>query len=406
MQLARASRSSDPFGRYYTDRGVAGLLVDSMASDKPKVVIDLGAGDGALVGAASRLWGSARFITVDIDRNAVSSCLQKEGDSEFLHHVCDALDEDLSAKIGLNYGSADSALCNPPFLRPKWRKHFWDILEDAGLNSVVPKLGCIPADILFIAQNLRFLRSGGKLGLILPDGIIAGEKCKKLRSELARSHYVERVIELPRRVFRNTDAKAHIVVLTKHAAAAETICLQRLEGDGSLTPAIHIPTERAEDRLDYSYLANILPAGQRKRPSTQLRDVSELVTRGSYSSAQRALSKFPVFHTSDLVPGEVNVPRRFSLTRAQSIKSKGVLARTGDILVARVGRNLEEKVCVVARGSVLLSDCFLLLRLKPQFRQRAFKYLTSASGRTALRAASHGVGARFITTDALLDLKF
>lgn len=72
---------------------------------------------------------------------------------------------------------AHSALCNPPYIRPGWRSHFGQILEDAGLSGVFPHIKCVPADILFIAQNLRFLRPSGKLGLILPDGIIAGEKC-------------------------------------------------------------------------------------------------------------------------------------------------------------------------------------------------------------------------------------
>jgi hypothetical protein len=35
---------------------------------------------------------------------------------------------------------------------------------------------------------------------------------------------------------------------------------------------------------------------------------------------------------------------------------------------------------------------------------RALRYLTSQAGRTQLLSASHGVGAKFITTEALLDI--
>lgn len=136
MRLAQSSRYSDPFGRYYTNEGVAELLVSSMGSGPSGVVIELGAGDGALVGEASRHWKTARFITVDIDRNAACSRLRDLPSAIVSHHVADALDHRLDQKIGLATGSAHTALCNPPYIKPKWRKHFGHILEEAGLSGV------------------------------------------------------------------------------------------------------------------------------------------------------------------------------------------------------------------------------------------------------------------------------
>ncbi len=70
MQLSRLLKTSDPLGRYYTDAQVGALLVQAMKLDQPNTVLDLGAGDGALVGAAAKVWTQSRFITVDIDRKA------------------------------------------------------------------------------------------------------------------------------------------------------------------------------------------------------------------------------------------------------------------------------------------------------------------------------------------------
>ena len=224
-----------------------------MGVHSPNLVIDLGVGDGALVGAASRKWAGARFITVDIDACAGRPQLHGQVISS-MHRVEDALGNNLSQRIGVLHETVNSALCNPPYVGPKWQRHFAEMLEDAGLSGVMPKIGCIPADVLFIAQNLRFLRRGGKLGLILPDGIIAGERFSKLRQVLATTHRLERVIELPRRVFRRTDAKAHIVILTKHLSPQNTIQVQRLDECGSLTSPIALSTDRAGDRLDYSYI--------------------------------------------------------------------------------------------------------------------------------------------------------
>ncbi len=402
MQLAQVRRNSDPFGRYYTQGGVAKLLVSSMGASPTGVVIELGAGDGALVGEASKHWKAAQFVTVDIDKNAGTFNLPRSSDTAFSHHIADALDPHLSQKIGLSVGTVHSALCNPPYVKPKWRKHFGQILEEAGLSGVFPRIGSVPADILFIAQNLRFLRDGGKLGLILPDGIIAGEKCSELRKTLANSHHLERVIELPRRVFCGTEAKAYVVVLTKNGKPAEEIELQRLEGDGSLTGTLHLDAERAGTRLDYSF--HVSSTSRVKARHLVLRDIAVSVGRGSISSSERKQCDLPIFHTTDFGLTGQFVPRSFQLSKAKATSLNTSFAYPGDILIARVGRNLEDKVAFVEKGFVAISDCVLRLRIHADYQERVFKYLVSEAGRDALRAASHGVGAKFITVDSLLNM--
>lgn len=402
MALATASRYSDPYGRYYTRGGAAEVLVSAMGRAPKGVVIDLGAGDGALVGEASRRWTGARFITVDIDQNAGSSRLSEQANSCFSHHVADALDAQLAQKIGLDVGAAHSALCNPPYIRSGWRSHFGQILEDAGLSGVFPHIKCVPADILFIAQNLRFLRPGGKLGLILPDGIIAGEKCGALRHALTKAHRLERVIELPRRMFHGTEAKAYVVVLTKQGKPADAIALQRLEADGSLTGTLDLAVGEATSRLDYSFHCAPAQSLPNRRGRATLRDLGATVARGSFSSSERNACEFPVFHTTDFTGA--GVPRAFQLSKARAATIDALFAEPGDILVARVGRNLEEKVAVVERGRVALSDCILRIRVAPEMQKYVLNFFNSEAGRLALQTASHGVGARFVTRDALLDM--
>ena len=404
MDFSRVSKTSDHYGRYYTAQGVAGLLVSTMPDCSPSLVIDLGAGDGALVGEASRHWDQAKFVTVDIDHNAGSSSLPILKKELFRHHVGVALDHAIDQKIEVPFGSVDSALCNPPYIKPKWQKHFGEILEDAGMSHILPRLSCIPAEVLFIAQNLRFLKSGGKLGLILPDGIVAGEKFSSLRRVLASSHCLERVIELPRGIFKKTDAKAHIMILTKNEPGSDLIKVQRLESNGLLTTEIPVESESAFSRLDYSYLVSREDAKSRAS-IIHLRDVTKMLKRGKHSSSMLKSSVLPVFHTTNFVAGSLEPPKEFLLEPNNMNLGFGVIASAGDILLARVGRNLEEKICIVKRGEVLVSDCILVLRVTPEFRQKVFHYLVSDAGRNDVRAVSHGVGARFITTEALLGLQ-
>ncbi len=82
------------------------------------------------------------------------------------------------------------------------------------------------------------------------------------------------------------------------------------------------------------------------------------------------------------------------------------LARAGDILVGRVGRNFEEKVCIVKSGTVAVSDCIFILRVAPEHQDAVFTYLKCGLGREALSFSSHGVGAKFLTTDALKNILF
>jgi type I restriction enzyme M protein len=82
------------------------------------------------------------------------------------------------------------------------------------------------------------------------------------------------------------------------------------------------------------------------------------------------------------------------------------MAKPGDILVGRVGRNFEEKVCMVKSGTIAVSDCIFILRVAREYRDSVFEYLKSDLGRESLSFSSHGVGAKFLTADALQNILF
>ncbi len=378
--------------------------MSSMGTITPEYVLDLGAGDGALTAAAAQRWKHATYYTVDIDKYARSASLPELLGSSFRHHMGDALSSAIEKKLGLELGSADLAICNPPYIRPRWRKGFANILEDAGLSHVLPKLANMPAEILFIAQNLRFLKNYGRLGLIVPDGVIAGERFARLRNTLAMEHSIERVIELPRGIFRKTEAKAHILVMSKSGDGPDEIQVQRLDESGVLSPELRVQREQATGRLDYSFLAGDMGKQRAKQP--RIGDVTISLSRGSISSSQRAKCEFPVLHTTDLSPAVDVVSRKFNISAASAKQGQFNLARHGDILVGRVGRNFEDKVCIVKSGTVAVSDCIFILRVAPEHRDPVFAYLKSGPGRDALSFSSHGVGAKFLTTDALLNIFF
>lgn len=394
-------KKSDCLGRYFTSERVGQLLIDSMQNVAPSLVLDLGTGDGALTAAASKQWLNAHFMTVDIDQAAQSKIFHLGAKERFTHTTADALRHDLPNLLNLSLASTDAAVCNPPYLRPKWNDDFSSILRDAGLDDVMFSKKDVSTELLFIAQNLRFLKNGGVLGLILPDGIISGEKYFGLRKKLLDEHSVESIIELPRRVFRRTDAKTHILVLNKNGKSNDKLTLQRVDENCNYSRPLVISTVNAYERLDYSFHANF----SHEKNGVQVKNIASKLVRGRTASSQRKSRPYPVFHTSDMKHGDLNIPQEFLISR--DIFPPGeVVAMEGDILLSRVGRNLTEKICIVSKGNVVVSDCIFVLRVPIEYRNKLLSYLLSDEGKKYLNALSHGVGAKFLTQNAILNLTF
>ncbi|MFY1004857.1 N-6 DNA methylase, partial [Escherichia coli] len=87
-----------------------------------------------------------------------------------------------------DHGLFDLAVCNPPFFRPDWNRDFARILQYADLADACPSTSDVTAEILFLAQNLRMVRDGGKIALIAPDGLLTGWRSSAFRRALMDRH--------------------------------------------------------------------------------------------------------------------------------------------------------------------------------------------------------------------------
>lgn len=412
-ELMRPSQNADTMGRYYTSDEVSAALVRTLAPAKPKLVIELGAGRAALANAAARAWTQAHFVTVEKDQDATAVL---QGHASHIHHVHDVLDEKLSDGIGLSLGSVDVGLCNPPYVRPRWKEHFGNILEDAGLSGSLKSIHDAGADLLFIAQNLRLLKNQGKLGLILPDGLITGERYLGVRSALLHQHQVESVVQLPRRVFSRTEAQTYLLVLSKKAGETQSVALNKMEENGVLSPPIFVNNELARIRLDYAY--HTATSGQavgkayhREDSSTVESLISDLF-RGSISSNQLSEFDFPIFHLGDFPRriargGLPTVPDKFLINEAEALGLGQFVryAKSGDVLIARIGRNLHEKAVILRHGFCVVSDCVFVLRPRQSQLKTLESYFASEECKATLGAVSHGVGAKYITRTDVLKLR-
>ena len=155
-ELSRPSSTSDSFGRYYTEDWISQTLVDAMTVRRPKLLVELGTGEGSLAAVAAKKWKVPNIVTVDLDQKIYSRADKVGTDrAAHSHHTHDALDARLAEKIGVGLESVDVAVCNPPYVRPRWRASFGQILEGAGLSGSLKSVKDAGADLLFIANQSK-----------------------------------------------------------------------------------------------------------------------------------------------------------------------------------------------------------------------------------------------------------
>ncbi len=390
--------SDSSLDQYFTLGSVSDHLVKMFDSPGASTILDLGAGGGALSAAAVRRWSGASITTVDIDRRVagfLSETLQISPNARHIHHVADALDHDLPSVM--NGEEFELAICNPPYSRIPWRDGFDHIISEAGLSELhAVSKEFLTSDVLFLAQILRLAKPGAEIGLIVPDGLISGLRMRPIREALMRRTDIRRVVELPRGSFKGTEAQAHVVVLRNAPPSGNSISIGRLDRTDTCS-TLSIEPSRAVERLDWAYYS-----GEQSQGQTTLASLGAEIRRGNISSVEIKGVAGTVFHTTDFLTKHQYA---LELPQQEEYPAGCVLAQAGDILLARVDRKLETKICLVASGTAALSDCILRIRLPESIRNRVFAFLVSPQGREALYRTSRGVGARMLSKAALLGME-
>lgn len=402
MQTKFAAKRVGTLNKFFTKVSVGEVLAQQIECDNPLIAIDLGAGEGSLSRSAVRRWPNIGVVTVDLDPTTSLSLqenLQSTGCFKHTHYIRDALDPYLSSHLVKEHGPFDIAVCNPPFFKPPWNRDHAKILKMGDLQDSCSSAAEVKAEILFIAQSISLLKNGGRLAVIVPDSLITTTRYHRFRKTLLENHSVEKVIQLPINSFQETDAQCFIIILKKGSGPTKYLDLLDVQTDESVSHPLKITGVSAESRMDFNF--HKLRC-ERLEEHTTLRELGAEIFRGSISTVQRKTANFPVFHTSDYKSVTDDVVELSNLTGLSKVAK--IVAETGDILMARVDRNLHEKIVMVSSGSAVLTDCVYRIRLPQQYRDHAFKALCSDVGRKNLRGLTKGVGARIIGKADLLDM--
>ena len=249
-------------GQYFTPRGAIRLVVEILDPKEDERLLDPACGTGGFLVAALahrmdrlreeerlsagtetteefeslnqrlRRYASEQVFGCDFDPFLIRASqmnMVMAGDGKgHLYHLNSLefpkghLDGVKSARRAAGLGSIDVVMTNPPFgsaipitdeniLRPFDLAHAWERAED-GIFRKTPRLqGSVAPEVLFIERCLDWLKPGGRMGIVLPDGILGNPAAEYIRWWVLRHAWVLASVDLPVETFI---VEANVNILT------------------------------------------------------------------------------------------------------------------------------------------------------------------------------------------------
>jgi len=379
------------FQQYYTSELHSKVLVQNLEHANPRSALDLGFGDGNLLVAAKNRWEDIELYGVDIDENNV---VEANLNNRIKAIHLDGFLPDLPKYLLDEYGTIDLLISNPPYFSKDMDQNIRSILKESGLNDAISfNIKNIPAELVFLAQNLRLLNDGGEIGIILPAGLISGEKWKELRKYLLESFQINCCVQLPPKSFQKTEAQAFILFIQKNTILKNDKI--KLATSGS-EKDVFINHEQATQRMDYSFYSDI---SHKDDSFPTLINSDFKIFRGNTPHLQLKRDSVAEYVHTTKMREEPTIAKFES-----KIQFNGKIAVKGDILLARVGSRCLGRACLIESGSVPISDCVIVVRaINDEIRKYLWYRLSDKNAASQLQRLSLGVSAKYLTHQIVKD---
>ena len=249
-------------GQYFTPRGAIRLVVQILDPKEDERLLDPACGTGGFLVAALahrmdrlrdeeriraetetteefeslnkrlRRYASKQVFGCDFDPFLIRASqmnMVMAGDGKgHLYHLNSLefpkghLDGVKSARRAARLGSVDVVMTNPPFgsgipitdvniLGPFELAHVWERSKDGGFRNTGRLQGSVAPEVLFIERCLDWLKPGGRMGIVLPDGILGNPAAEYIRWWILRHAWVLASVDLPVETFI---VEANVNILT------------------------------------------------------------------------------------------------------------------------------------------------------------------------------------------------
>lgn len=164
-------------------------------------------------------------------------------------------------------------------------------------------------EVLFIEQCHKFLKEGGYLAVVVPDGILTNSSSQYVRDSIEEKFRIVGVVSLPQTAFTNTGAgvKSSILFLRKHAAAtteqirdAKRGLQDRLAEETNLVKTFEQWERERKEKLKPLLKVKSEETDEKKKEiseeySERASEFKEELEERYQAEKQRALHDYPIF---------------------------------------------------------------------------------------------------------------
>ncbi|HEY4452053.1 MAG TPA: N-6 DNA methylase [Solirubrobacteraceae bacterium] len=225
-------------GQFFTPRTLVRAMVEVVAPKAGEDVLDPACGTGGFLLEAIRYWeehnvkpkGHVRGVDKDAGLARLAAAMLRiaySGGADVL--ATNSLDLGTGA---VESESADVVLTNPPFgakigitdaqiLGAYDFGHKWEEVNAGGWDRKESLVEAQDPQILFLELCVRALRPGGRLGIVLPEGLFGNRKTGYIWDWIRSQGSVTALLDCPRTTFQpGTDTKTNVLFFQKGAARA------------------------------------------------------------------------------------------------------------------------------------------------------------------------------------------
>lgn len=348
---------------HFTPEELASIMVDLVPIKNPKYIIDFCAGDGSLLKAARNKWVNAEIIGIDVKWTKGIIETLKTMNIKTIKSNSIALTSEFHKSISCENGYS-LILANPPF-NSRINLHLGKFSK---IVHNPPKSA--PIEMIFAILNIFYLNVNGYIAIILPSSVISSIKGQWLRDYITEQLEIKYIVDLSRNIFKNADAKLHLIVGQKKINNKEYYTrLSYLDDNYNYIEKGIVSNEELKCRMDVSYHLNneiyIL-----KDYDLITSHISKPIKRGysQYGIKRVFVSEnncsIPYIHTSNLTKDGLKVFSDRYIVIDGPMFNKNSLLEKGDILVARVGNGCVGRSAIVwhEKEMGIASDCIFILR--------------------------------------------
>lgn len=299
--------------QHFTPPLLASLLVDSLPKAfEPSYIADFAVGEGSLIYAALKKWPRGVNVVANDLSMDILNLLDNNNWQKF---NVDFLDIKAIADSELKQfeNKMDLILLNPPFSQRGIKPILWEGTEN-GIKSGIA--------LNFIYNALNFLKLGGFLVAVVPNGCLTSQRDEKALTYLKEKYEFKIIAQNKEATFEKVRVKTSIIMI-------KNVKPKKYQKD------MRILADRLNSRVF--------------RGKFQMHKASSKIIDNGY----------PLVHTSSLKNNTIDFLNCYKVTNENSI------VRGPAILFPRVGNFNQEKICILTAGlEIVISDCIFAVKCK------------------------------------------